>query len=257
MPRPPRPWFRFYSEATESDKLDDLPDRLVKPWLRLLCLANVTTPRGSLPRMGKIRLTLRVSESKAQAIVNDLVKHGFIDESDDGYMMHDWSDWQYDSDANLTPGRANKNEVARSLERVKNAESPRKEHDARSKRGAEAEREKETEEEADPEAEKEAETDTEPAPSFEAADGRFFREYVRHFQETHAGAPPSPIEQGEARRLERDFGTELCVRAGNDTGWAKHPNWLRKKLEDPEYGRVAARSTSAAVATESPFARYS
>lgn len=127
MPRPARPWFRFYSEAMESLKVHELPDRLAKPWLLMLCLANVSTPRGRLPTTAKVAFALRVKEEKVDGLIAALSERGFIDFDGSHYVMHQWDEWQHDSDANLTDGRRGRNAVSPPLERAKNAEPPRKE----------------------------------------------------------------------------------------------------------------------------------
>lgn len=87
------------------------------------------------------------------------------------------------------------------------------------------------------------------ATDIEPSDGRFAREYVRHHQEAHAMAPPSPKAQQAARELETDFGTEQCIEAANAKGWEKHPNYLREYLNDPKRkerrnGRQPERDTA-------------
>lgn len=98
MPRPARPWFRMWSELANSLKFDDMPDRLVKPWIKIMCLANITEPRGSLPSFPKVAYALRVKEDKAKGIVAALVNLRFIDCVNGRYFMHDWEDWQRQSD---------------------------------------------------------------------------------------------------------------------------------------------------------------
>lgn len=98
MPRIARPWFRFYSEAADNLKLHNLPDRLVKPWLFLMCLANVNRPRGRLPAMAKVAFTLRVKEDRAEALIKSLQGVGLIDRVGSVYVMHDWDEWQAERD---------------------------------------------------------------------------------------------------------------------------------------------------------------
>jgi len=102
MPRSPRPWFRFYSEATESLKVHELPDRFVKPWLFMLCLANANEPRGRLPSISKVAFALRVKEDKAKALIAGLVDRRFIDYDGKHYVMHQWDDFQRDRDVSPT-----------------------------------------------------------------------------------------------------------------------------------------------------------
>lgn len=115
MPPRPRPWFRFYSEAADSLKVHELPDRLVKPWLIMLCLANVNTPRGRLPSPQKVAFKMRVKEEKAKALIADLVTRHFIDYDGAHYVMHEWDDWQKDRDVapSLRDGKRDDNHAIR------------------------------------------------------------------------------------------------------------------------------------------------
>src|SRR3990167_5250338 len=114
MPRPARPWFRFYSEALESRKVHALgreDPELYYSWSMLMCLANIQRPRGYLPRlMPDIAHSLRENDEKTAEIIGALRGRRFIDVRNKRLYMHDWHEWQPDSDANLTLGRATKNE---------------------------------------------------------------------------------------------------------------------------------------------------
>lgn len=147
MPRPARPWFRFYSELLESRKAQDLgrsqPELFVH-WVNLLCLANVSKPRGRLPVLQDVAFALRLSEQEAEKVLSELRKKRFIDRSGNRHVMHDWDEWQYESDARLTSGRitadstTNRGGIA--------AESPRR---GRGRYRAETEADPEAEGEAD------------------------------------------------------------------------------------------------------------
>lgn len=71
-------------------------------------------------------------------------------------------------------------------------------------------------------------------PDPEDSDGGFYRQWFKRYEQEHAG-PPSPNEKAAARKLERDFGTEACIAIASDHDWERHPNWLRKALEDPKH----------------------
>lgn len=105
MPRQARPWFRMYSESLDNRKLQLLPDHLFRAYINLLSLANRTIPRGYLPRMEDVAYALRLNIDNATAYCIDLRRLGFLEGTKRGYQIHDWADWQPDSDANLTPGR--------------------------------------------------------------------------------------------------------------------------------------------------------
>lgn len=107
MPRPAKPWFRFYSEALESRKVQALPGPLFKHWLNLLCLTNISKTRGQFPPMEDIAFALRVKEEVAQKIIADLVERRFIDWVAGGLVAHDWPDWQRDRD--VAPDKRDEN----------------------------------------------------------------------------------------------------------------------------------------------------
>lgn len=98
MPRAAKPWFRIYSDALDSRKLQRLKPALKWTWFNLMCLANVTRPRGGLPSVTDIAYRLRMSERQVQTDLRHLVVAGLIDEGSDGLTMHDWDEWQKDSD---------------------------------------------------------------------------------------------------------------------------------------------------------------
>lgn len=136
MPRSPRPWFRFYSEALESRKAQKLKPPLFKHWVNLLCLANIETPRGSLPCLEDIAFAMRpLSESAIADVLEELVALGMVDAFDGKFVMHDWDEWQPDSDVRGTKLPQNT--------RASTTETPLK----RTPRVEESREEKETEEE--------------------------------------------------------------------------------------------------------------
>lgn len=107
MPRPARPWFRSYSEALTSRKVQKLKPNMFKHWMNLLWLANIQPKRGTLPPLPDTAFALRMSEELTADIIEELVTLTFIDAVGDKFVMHDWDDWQYDSDAAVAdPGTA-------------------------------------------------------------------------------------------------------------------------------------------------------
>src|SRR3990167_8637422 len=116
MPRPAKPWFRYYSEALESRKVQSLPPALFKHWVNLLSLANVGKPRGHLPTLEDIAFALRLKAPATQAVIDDLIERRFLDLKPDGLWAHDWPDWQKDRDVNPEQrdiGHANVTDSAR------------------------------------------------------------------------------------------------------------------------------------------------
>lgn len=93
-------WFRFYTEVLDDPKVQLLPDRLFRLWVNLLCLANETTPRGTLPDLTAIAFRLRISEEDAQSALEAFANRGLIDIDDDGTSApHNWDSRQRRSDS--------------------------------------------------------------------------------------------------------------------------------------------------------------
>lgn len=122
MPRQARPWFRYYSESLENRKLQALPAELFKAYINLLSLANRSDERGTLPRVADIGYALRLDVMAAGALIDELKARRFLEGPRDRMRIHDWAEWQKDSDANLTPGRQGRNAERTPKERAKNAE---------------------------------------------------------------------------------------------------------------------------------------
>lgn len=123
MPRPARPWFRFYSEALQSRKAQKLKPSMFKHWVNLLCLANIQEDRGRLPSIADIAFAFRTTDDAAHDLIEEFVTLGFVDGEGDGFVMHEWDDWQKDSDARSSEGRR-KADVSPQNRRTIAAESP-------------------------------------------------------------------------------------------------------------------------------------
>lgn len=90
-------WFRFYDDALNDPKVQRLPADLFKAWVNLLCLASKNG--GEIPSLADAGFALRLSESKAGAIVADLALRGLFDPVEGGYFSpHNWGCRQYKSD---------------------------------------------------------------------------------------------------------------------------------------------------------------
>lgn len=93
-------WFRFYTEVLDDPKVQLLPDRLFRLWVNLLCLANETTPRGTLPDLTAIAFRLRISTEEAQSALDEFANRGLIDIDDAGTSApHNWDSRQRRSDS--------------------------------------------------------------------------------------------------------------------------------------------------------------
>lgn len=90
-----RPWLRLYRKIVESKKVHDLRPELFKPWVLLLAC---TDDDGNLPSVSQLAFKLRQSETRIEAWLIALVNLRFIDKTATGYIAHDWTDWNFDSD---------------------------------------------------------------------------------------------------------------------------------------------------------------
>lgn len=153
MPPIAKPWFRMYSDILDNEKIDHLRVPLVKTWLKLLALANVNKPRGRLPPLKRISYRLRLNESACAAAIAELMAVGLIDHEGDRLVMHDWDDWQKDSDARATDGRQKRGGYAADAPHISGASAA----DAPLMRRLEGEREKDREKDREKEGEQERE----------------------------------------------------------------------------------------------------
>lgn len=92
-----RSWFRYHAKTLDSPKVIRLSDFEFRVWTKLLCLA--AEDDGFLPKdLPDIALRLRIPEKKAKLVVDSLVEQRFIDQIDGRLLMHDWNEWQFQSD---------------------------------------------------------------------------------------------------------------------------------------------------------------
>lgn len=89
-------WFRFYSEALDDPKVQNLPPELFKAWVNLLCVASKAG--GALPSIDKISFHLRCDIETANAFHEALSHAGLIDVGARGSRIHAWDKRQYKSD---------------------------------------------------------------------------------------------------------------------------------------------------------------
>lgn len=240
MPRTPRPWFRFYSEATESQKVHELPDRLVKPWLFMLCMANVNEPRGRLPSFSKIAFKMRVKEDKVKAWVSALVERRFLDVEGPHYVMHEWDDFQKDKDLPSSaddPAESGRLGNHKRWHVDRGVIAPDCDYCIGANRGDASGRiaEREGDQEESETEEKDGEREAIPlAPAFP-----FALAYVQHWQQSHAGDRCSPIRHGEMVALEKEHGSDRCLQAAEERGWDKPAKYYREWLLDPNNTKEA------------------
>jgi hypothetical protein len=90
------PWFRLYTEVLNDPKVQKLSDRSFRAWINLLCVA--TKYRGVLPEIEELAFLLRIKPAKANALIEELLAVGLLDEIDGRFEPHNWKGRQYESD---------------------------------------------------------------------------------------------------------------------------------------------------------------
>src|SRR3990167_8619903 len=120
MPRVP--WFRFYSEVLHDPKVQTLSGADFKAWINLLCLANESTPRGSLPLDADVGFALRITTQKAGDLLARFMEWGLLDADEELHrlVVHGWERRQFASDARETPGRKRSEEHTSELQSQSN-----------------------------------------------------------------------------------------------------------------------------------------
>jgi len=89
-------WFRFYDTVLDDPKVQRLPAPLFKTWVNLLCLASRLG--GTLPNVSDMAWTLRMDEADLEAQVERLVAAGLLEQGNDTFAPHNWSERQFQSD---------------------------------------------------------------------------------------------------------------------------------------------------------------
>lgn len=94
-------WFRFYHEALDDPKVQQLDGNLFKAWVNLLCLC---CRNGGLPRsVSDIAFALRIDVDGCLTVLQRLSSGGLIDKVSGGadgmhYAIHGWEKRQFKSD---------------------------------------------------------------------------------------------------------------------------------------------------------------
>lgn len=92
-------WFRLYDELLDDPKTQQLPASLFKVWINLLCVANRSNPRGTLPDVPSIAFHLRVPETRVVELLEELSSFGLLDcDARKRYSPHNWNGRQRVSD---------------------------------------------------------------------------------------------------------------------------------------------------------------
>lgn len=112
-------WFRIYDEMLDDPKMQRLPAETFRAVVNLWCLASRNG--GRLPPFSDIAFALRITESNAVTLLDELVTLGFLDHDDDGLRPHNWDKRQYKSD---NTDATNADRQKRFRERRRNAVTP-------------------------------------------------------------------------------------------------------------------------------------
>lgn len=92
-------WFRFYHDAIDDPKVQRLPGELFKFWINMLCLGSRSEDRGVIALdVEAIAFAVRVSDEDAAVMLAELVQRGLLEESGDGFGIHNWEGRQRKSD---------------------------------------------------------------------------------------------------------------------------------------------------------------
>ncbi len=89
-------WFRFYVEALDDPKVQDLEGDVFKAWVNLLCVARKYG--GVLSALKDIAFHLRSTKKQAEAWIAALQEAELIDQVEAGLEPHNWRGRQYESD---------------------------------------------------------------------------------------------------------------------------------------------------------------
>jgi hypothetical protein len=91
-----RLWIRLYTSVLNDPKILVLPDSLFRFWVN--CLLTCGLSGDYLPVPSRLKILMRISERQVIANLKSLEKFALVEETPDGFRMHDWQEHQYDSD---------------------------------------------------------------------------------------------------------------------------------------------------------------
>lgn len=91
-----RPWLRLHADLIHNPKLARLTDSQFRFWVHLLCVGSQNN--GNLPPEDEIAFILRKSAANTRALLESLRLHRLLDVSETGIKLHDWDQWQFQSD---------------------------------------------------------------------------------------------------------------------------------------------------------------
>jgi len=93
-------WFRTYHDFIDDPKLLRQPIENRWYYFCLLAVASRQIERGTLPDITTIGIHLRISTEQANELVNEFIRCGFIDATQEGQRLsiHGWDKRQFSSD---------------------------------------------------------------------------------------------------------------------------------------------------------------
>jgi len=89
-------WFRYYDDALDDPKVQQLPGDLFKIWVNVLCIASKRG--GKLPEIKDIAFKLRMSMEQTKQAIDMLQSFDLIDKKKRHLSPHNWAKRQYVSD---------------------------------------------------------------------------------------------------------------------------------------------------------------
>ena len=89
-------WLRLYDTVVDDPKVQHLSPEMFKHWINILCISSQNS--GKLPARDAVAFKLRVTEKKAEKILNDLFGNGLLDRADGVFSPHNWAKLQFVSD---------------------------------------------------------------------------------------------------------------------------------------------------------------
>lgn len=93
-------WLRLHERVAEDQKVQRLADSLFKFWVNAMCVSKKFGGRVDLEDAS---WRLRMPETRLVMNLELLKNKKLVDHQTDGtYWMHDWEDWQYETDETST-----------------------------------------------------------------------------------------------------------------------------------------------------------
>lgn len=91
-------WFRFYDDVMDDPKVQLLSDAHYRGWSTLLCIASKNAGDISGDEM-VLSFALRKPVGKVRQLLQVLLSAQLIDQTETGYIPHNWKGRQYESDS--------------------------------------------------------------------------------------------------------------------------------------------------------------